>query len=43
MYRYLFILLLVGFSGKKENDPCVDPHQFTRYQPNGVKGGYMVQ
>jgi len=37
MYRYLFILLLFGFSGKKENDPAWIRINQLGYQPNGVK------
>src|SRR6186713_849063 len=37
MYRYLFILLLFGFSGKKENDSAWIRINLLGYQPNGVK------
>jgi endoglucanase len=37
MYRYLFILLLVGFSGKKENDLAWIRINLLGYQPNGIK------
>src|SRR4030095_13959137 len=37
MYRYLIILLLVGFSGKKENDSAWIRINLLGYQPNGVK------
>ncbi|HEV8270283.1 MAG TPA: cellulase N-terminal Ig-like domain-containing protein, partial [Chitinophagaceae bacterium] len=37
MYRYLFILLLVGFSGKKENDSAWIRINLLGFQPNGVK------
>src|SRR6187455_1219728 len=37
MYRYLFILLLVGFSGKKENGAAWIRINQLGYQPGGVK------
>jgi len=37
MYRYLFVLLLFGFSGKKENDTAWIRINLLGYQPNGVK------
>jgi len=37
MYRYLFILLLFGFSGKKESDSSWIRINLLGYQPNGVK------
>src|SRR6188768_119928 len=37
MYRYLFILLLFGFSGKKENVTAWIRINQLGYQPNGVK------
>ena len=37
MYHYLFILLLFGFSGKKENDSAWIRINLLGYQPNGVK------
>jgi endoglucanase len=37
MYRYLLILLLFGFSGKKENVPAWIRINLLGYQPNGVK------
>ena len=37
MYRYLFILLLVGFSGKKENDSAWIRINLLGFQPSGVK------
>ena len=37
MYRYLFILVLFGFSGKKENDSAWIRINLLGYQPNGIK------
>src|SRR6188768_2777302 len=37
MYRYLFILLLFGFSGKKESDSSWIRINQLGYQPRGVK------
>ena len=37
MYRYLFVLLLLGFSGKKENESAWIRINLLGYQPNGVK------
>src|SRR4030095_654887 len=37
MYRYLFILLLFSFSGKKENDSAWIRINLLGYQPGGVK------
>jgi len=37
MYRYLFVLLLFGFSGKKENDAAWIRINLLGYQPGGVK------
>ena len=37
MYRYLFILLLFGFSGNKENDSAWIRINLLGYQPNGAK------
>ncbi|HEX3166216.1 MAG TPA: glycoside hydrolase family 9 protein [Chitinophagaceae bacterium] len=37
MYRYLFVLLLFGFSGKKENDAAWIRINLLGYQPSGVK------
>ncbi|HET9746979.1 MAG TPA: glycoside hydrolase family 9 protein [Chitinophagaceae bacterium] len=37
MYRWLLVLLLFGFSGKKENDSAWIRVNLLGYQPNGVK------
>lgn len=37
MYRWLLVLLLFGFSGKKENDSAWIRINFLGYQPGGVK------
>jgi hypothetical protein len=37
MYRYLFILLLFGFSGKKEKDPAWIRINQLGYQPKRRK------
>ena len=37
MYRWLLVILLFGFSGKKENDSAWIRINLLGYQPNGVK------
>src|SRR5262245_53333611 len=37
MYRWLFIILLSGFSGKKENTSSWIRINLLGYQPNGIK------